>query len=374
MATIDLTKQEVVDVLADFEERLPNIGTELYVADPKISFFDLTTINTEAAKMLRFMNVGNYVPIVRLADLSHKSAAGQAHMGDLKDEAFEIDIDPSILYNTALTYRVLAHEICHKYLEVFGLFTKVLPKLDEVRAELCAIFMGFGGLVLNGYTETSGYLNLEDFCHAFCVVYQSRGISDAQIVNMVPQNCKELAKRILSEMNDLKSKKLSELIIAGQRPDYELRRRIRTLQLVFENMPDIKEKHFDYDKIFRDRQKELADGKHPILEMLLRETLAIKSIENDDAMEYCAKLDKMIADLCSTTKVDINNVSEGLSKDIVCPACGFVNAGSHVDGLKALKCPHCHHYFVWDGRPFELPKPQPSKKNKGFWSRLWGKK
>lgn len=48
MATIDLTKQEVVDVLAEFEERLPNIGTEFFQPDRSITMFNLSNINVEA--------------------------------------------------------------------------------------------------------------------------------------------------------------------------------------------------------------------------------------------------------------------------------------------------------------------------------------
>ena len=352
MATIDLTKQEVVDTLAEFEERLPNIGTELYRPDLSIKAFNLSTVNMEAAKMLRFMGVHNYTPVVRLEDLSGKSASGLAIMGEDIDNVFEIIIDQKRLNDVCHIYRVLAHELCHKYLELFGLYSRVLTKLDEVRAELCTIFMGFGGLVLYGYDEATGYLNLEDFCHAFCVVYQSRGWSDEQIIDIVPPNCKALTKRILSEMAALRSKKVSELIIAGQTSDYELRRRIRMLQLVFENMTEIKEKHLNHDKILRGKQKELRDDKHPILKMLLRETMAINPFENKRIMKCCDELDRIVNELCEATAVDIEKVSEGLAIDVVCPACGFVNSNTRVNDLKALRCPQCNHYFVWDGRPF----------------------
>lgn len=48
MAMIDLTKQEVVDVLAELEERLPNIGTEFFQPDRSITMFSLSNINIEA--------------------------------------------------------------------------------------------------------------------------------------------------------------------------------------------------------------------------------------------------------------------------------------------------------------------------------------
>lgn len=374
MATIDLTKQEVVDVLAELEERLPNIGTEFFQPDRSITMFSLSNINIEASRMLRFMGLNGYVPVVRLTDLSGKSAAGQAYMGDNSDGVFEIEIDNRIMHDYRMLYRVLAHELCHKYLEIHGLYSKVLPKLDEVRAELCTIFMGFGLQVLNGYNETSGYLNLEDFCHAFCVVYLSRGMSQEQIKRIVPESCKGYVDNILSDINILESQKLSEMIIANQSSDYELRRRMRTLQLVVENMTDVNDKHKNIDKVFRDKQKELSDGKHPILNMLLRETMATKALENDKLKECCAEIDKIICKLCESTKVDVENVSDGLSRDITCPACGFVNINTRVSDLKALKCPQCHHYFVWDGRAFDLQALKAQEHKQCFWKRIFRKK
>lgn len=374
MATIDLTKQEVVEVLAELEERLPNIGTEFFQPDRSITMFSLSNINIEASRMLRFMGLNGYVPVVRLTDLSGKSAAGQAYMGNNSDGVFEIEIDNRIMHDYSMLYRVLAHELCHKYLEIHGLYSKVLPKLDEVRAELCTIFMGFGLQVLNGYNETSGYLNLEDFCHAFCVVYMSRGMSQEQIKRIVPESCKGYVDNILSDINILESQKLSEMIIANQSSDYELRRKMRTLQLVVENMTDVNDKHKNIDKVFRDKQKELSDGKHPILNMLLRETMATKALENDKLKECCAEIDKIICKLCESTKVDVENVSDGLSRDITCPACGFVNINTRVSDLKALKCPQCHHYFVWDGRPFDLQALKAQERKKCFWNRIFKKK
>lgn len=64
------------------------------------------------------------------------------------------------------------------------------------------------------------------------------------------------------------------------------------------------------------------------------------------------------------------NVSDGLSRDITCPACGFVNSNTRVNDLKALKCPQCHHYFVWEGRPFDMDSLKQNSK-KSIWKRIF---
>lgn len=354
MPPIDLTKQQVVEVLAEFEEKLPNIGTKIFEPDRSITSFNLQKINLEASRMLRFMNIGQYVPLVRIEDLSKKSAVGLAYMGDYGDKVFEIEIDERAIRDRDYTYRVLAHEICHKYLELFGLFSKVDRQKDEIRAELCTIFMGFGLLTLNGYKENVGYLNLEDFCHAFCVVYSSRGMSNLQIKSIVPDSCKQYANNILSYMDSIKKVSLSEMMFTQQAPDYELRRKLRILQLVIDNLTEIKDKHQQQDAYFKNRQKELKDGNHPILNALLREKLAAVPYKYDKLEACCAEIYSLVNDLCKATNVDLNAVSESLSKGVVCPACGYVNERTRVNRLKALKCPKCYHYFVWDGRPLKL--------------------
>ena len=52
MSLTDLTKQQVVEVLAEFEEKLPNIGTKIFEPDRWITSFDLQKINIEASRML----------------------------------------------------------------------------------------------------------------------------------------------------------------------------------------------------------------------------------------------------------------------------------------------------------------------------------
>jgi hypothetical protein len=248
-------------------------------------------------------------------------------------------------------------------------------KIDEARAELCTIFMGLGLLTLRGYDENGGYLNLEDFCHAFCVVYRTRGLDDEKIKAIIPEQCQQYAENILHDMTELEKYSLGELVKSSQYSDYNFRRRVRILQLLLENMPEIQEKHNLQDGVFRNKKAQLEKVKPPIFEMLQRETFVQNNL-SDERLDKCIdEMDRLIDFICSTMKVDLDKVSEGVTKQITCPSCGFVSEKHSVNTLKVQTCPHCHHYFVWDGRPIELPMRSSKEKPSLLkWLQSFGKK
>ena len=371
MAIYDLTKQQVVDYLADFEEKLPNIGVVFYQPSYDFNPTNHQSLNVEAIRIIQFLGINDHTINIDYENLSERKASGMAHLEGLTQKVFHITIDPGILQDKSTTLRVLAHEICHLFLKLKGIFTG-FEKIDEASAELCTIYMGLGLLTLNGYKESSGYLNLEDFCHAFCVVYRSRGMSDEEIKRIVPQPCKYWVDIILHDMTELQSTSMRELVITSQISDYNFRRRVKILQLLLDNMPEIKEKHNLQDGMFKNRQTQLKDGKHPIQEMLLRETIVEYNLFDHRLDKCCEEMDKLIDFMCSTMKIDLEKVSEGITKDITCPSCGHISEKKRVNDLSVLKCPNCHHLFAWDGSPVNIPMTKGTifNDNDSFWDRL----
>ena len=362
MAIYDLTKQEVVEYLAEFEEKLPNMGIALYEKSFDFKAWDHHSVLTEAKRIIQFMGVEGYAVRIDYKNIiEEEGAAGQAHLGDLANGEYHITLDPSICNNEYRTLKVLAHEICHLYLKQNFIFAN-FKNIDETRAELCTIFMGLGLLTLRGYDETGGYLNLEDFCHAFCVVYKTRGHSDEMIKTIVPEKCLHYVENILHDMTELQKISLGELVKSSQYSDYNFRRRVRILQLLLDNMPEIQEKHNQQDGMFRNKKAQLKEDKPPIFAMLQRETFVQNNL-SDDRLDKCIdEMDKLIDFICSTMKVDLEKVSEGMAQNVTCPSCGFVSKKYTVNTLKVQTCSHCHHYFVWDGSPIELPMAKSQEK------------
>ena len=375
MAIFDLTKQQVVDILADFEEQLPNNGVSFFTPSTNFNPRDVLSINVEAGRMNRFLEMAGYMPLVHFDNMTGTGAAGHVDIKDPQAEVYEITVNNSSMQNNASALRILAHEICHKFLAIRDMQRGgILRNRDEAMTELCAIYMGLGLIILNGYTDNVGYLNLEDFCHAFCVVYRSRGMSDTEMIRIVPEGSKQWVIKILHEMTQLQMESMKALVINCQYSDYNFRRRIRILQLLLDNMPEIRQKHIQQDGMFRDRQSQLKDGKHPIQEMLLRETIVQNNLSDSRLDKCCEEMDKLIDLLSSNIKVDMEKVSEGMTKNITCPACGHVSDKKRVFDSSVLKCPNCYHLFAWDGSPVKLPMSVAvDNKNgdqKSFWSRL----
>lgn len=370
MAIYDLTKQQVVNYLADFEEKLPNLGMAMYQNSPDFSPTSLSRMTTEATRIIRFMGVNGFVVLITYDHILEKGAAGMAHYNDLADGFFHITIDPRILHDKQKTMRIMAHELCHLYLKHKGIHTG-FEGIDEASAELCTIYMGLGLLTLRGYEESTGYLNLEDFCHAFCVVYRSRGMSDEEIIRIMPETCSHYARNILHDMTELQTVSMKELVVGSQFSDYNFRRRVKILQLLLDNIPEVREKHKMQDGMFRNRQRKLADGNHPIQELLLRETIVENNLSDNRLDKCCEKMDRLIDFMCSTMKIDLDAVSDGLTKNITCPSCGCVSEKKRADGMVVFKCSNCHHMFAWDGSPVSLQmhtkKPEVKE---SFWNRL----
>ena len=372
MAIYDLTKQQVVEYLAEFEEKLPNKGITLYEPSKSFNPHNPDNMYVEATRIIQFLGIRDYDINIDYADLSERGAAGIAHINDLVKKEFHITIDNNTLYYKDKTLRVLAHEICHLYLKLNGIFAN-FEKIDEAGAELCTIYMGLGLLTLRGYDEADGYLNLEDFCHAFCVVYKTRGMSDEMIKIVVPEKGRQYAEVILQDMAELQKGGLGELVKRSQYSDYNFRRRVRILQLLLDNIPEIKEKHNLQDGVFRNKKAQLRDDKPPIFEMLQRETFVQNSLTDDRLDKCCEKMDELINLICSTMKVDSDKVSEGLIQDVTCPSCGYIDEKNTINSIQVLTCPKCHHYYVWDGQPFKYSESNPIiiPEKRSFWKRLF---
>ena len=84
-------------------------------------------------------------------------------------------------------------------------------------------------------------------------------------------------------------------------------------------------------------------------------------------------MDELINLICSTMKVDSDKVSEGLTQDVTCPSCGYIDEKNTINSIQVLTCPKCHHYYVWDGQPFKYSESNPIiiPEKRSFWKRLF---
>lgn len=143
-----LTKFQILDILAKFEEKLPNMGTKMFEPSGNFNPHDILSINVEARRMVHFLGLTDYMPEIHFENLPKSVAANVSMENSAALKKIDINIDYDTLYNNAHALRVLAHEVCHKYLQIYGLYTGFVEFEDEARAELCTIFSGFGIVTL----------------------------------------------------------------------------------------------------------------------------------------------------------------------------------------------------------------------------------
>ncbi|MBQ1748394.1 MAG: hypothetical protein II041_06880, partial [Bacteroidales bacterium] len=108
MAIYDLTKQEVVEYLAEFEEKLPNMDIALYEKSFDFKSWDPHSVLVEAKRIVQFLSIEGYEVRIDYKNIIEKeSAAGQAHLGDLAKGEYHITLDSSICDNEYKTLKVL---------------------------------------------------------------------------------------------------------------------------------------------------------------------------------------------------------------------------------------------------------------------------
>lgn len=130
------------------------------------------------------------------------NVGGHINLDDNKDVF--IEIDPQFKHDYDIVLSVLAHEICHKYLQINNL--KLFPELEnEMLTDAATIFTGLGKLSLNGCekqkvssstsdktttttTYKVGYMNRMQFAFIYRLMCEMRRVpGDVMFRNLTPE-------------------------------------------------------------------------------------------------------------------------------------------------------------------------------------------
>lgn len=158
---ISLSQEKIILLLHDIEKKLPyrkyiTYSVPITTNDP----IPLIALNGEAKKMMDFVGLSGFEPNCEWADLS-EGTAGSIHLNGSRCGSIKIQISKKYQSNGKATLAILAHEICHKLLEYYGLYysSEALTELNEIYTELTTIFVGFGQVILSGYSTFKGDIN-----------------------------------------------------------------------------------------------------------------------------------------------------------------------------------------------------------------------
>lgn len=182
------TERDIINKLSVLEYI---VGFQYYsIYEPSSDFHsaDIISIQREAVKMLRQINMEDYLAIIAYTT-ERPNTGGHIELNDA-DDSKNIFINISIDYkgHDAAVLCVMAHEICHKLLHIRKFKGKTTDE-NEVFTDLAAIYSGFGRLILNGcheewetseivpdgtrktkHTREIGYLSIENYAFAYSLM------------------------------------------------------------------------------------------------------------------------------------------------------------------------------------------------------------
>lgn len=352
---IYLSPRKILNYLKDFENKFPQRKFKAYVSLMKGTSVTEESLNDEARRMMDFVGLKGYEPVCKFCK-TENGTGGCIDMTNVHDNLVYINVSEEYRSNVPATLAVLAHEICHKYLFVNGIFVQLVPMMNEVYCDLCTIYVGFGDLILNGYNTTTGsathilgYLKPYVYNHTCKITNVLLDGKEELITEDFSGDCFLDEAFMTWKSNSDKHKVFLETFADIQDEYSELNRNILLLHQIFDK----------YKETYKDTLLKADDyyfGRGDFFEhdtnQLLKPINAFAAIyENGltkDMQESVGKSNTMITDMM----VKLADSLDGFDVDslkylpISCPFCGTESQSASFDGRKAIvRCNKCGKHF-----------------------------
>lgn len=169
---IYITPKQILSYLKDFEEKLPRPQKELYVSKLKSTPLTIQALNCEVESMAEYIGLKGFTANCRWTKLPD-GIGGQIKLDNSRSGNLMIDINEDYKNELEVTRATLAHELCHKYLQMNGIYYPTFTEINETYTDLCTIYVGFGNLIIKGYSTKkwkSGYLNFPIYKRTYNLV------------------------------------------------------------------------------------------------------------------------------------------------------------------------------------------------------------
>lgn len=352
---IDLSPRKILSYLRDFENRLPQKGYKAYVPAMRGTSVTDELLNNEAHRMLDFVGLKGYEPVCKLCK-TEEGTGGCVDMTNTKDNFVHIKVSEEYRNNIPAVLAVLAHEICHKYLFVNGIYVQLIPIMNEVYCDLCTIYVGFGDLILNGYNTTKGntrhilgYLKPYVYDHAYKI---AKVLLDGkeELISEYFTNDILLDEAFITWKSSSNKRKVFLDTFADIQDEYsELNRNIlllyQILMIFKENYKNTLSMADDY---FFGRGEFFEKDTHRLLKPINAFAAIYENEPTKDMQELVEKSNTMITDLMvkladSCEHFDIESLKY---LPYSCPFCGTESYNTSFNGRKAIvRCNKCGKHF-----------------------------
>ena len=343
------------------EKKVPRREFSLYAPSQSITgeVFDQNLV-IETQNMLGFVGLSGYTANVKFAQLE-QGVGGNIQLGHVGERTVNINVDAKHKNNWRACVAVLAHEICHKILQVYGL-TFPTTMMNEVYTDLTTIYVGFGQLILNGYithtvdsTQYLGYLKFDTYkvTHLLvCVIY---GKMAGELTGQLSTDIFVEDAVKLWESNKDRNALLKSIYVKRGKQDAELSKNISLLEQLLKhckmgllhNTEQLEKQLYVESGLGSDQSSNALSAFSVIYEY------CVNNQEDVDVKfdSRAAKLNKALYDAVFEIFLAYNEINQfEFSNSIICPFCGEIFQDPRVDGATAIEtCPACRHHFVYDG-------------------------
>ncbi|NLA24606.1 MAG: hypothetical protein GX879_06530 [Bacteroidales bacterium] len=291
---------------------------------------------------------------------------------------------------------ILAHEICHKYLQINNL--KLFPDIEnEILTDAATVYTGLGKLSLNGCEKTTsssstsgnvtittqkvGYLNRLQFAFIYRLVCEMRNIPKKEMMQGLSSEAANLVNSESRNSSSYFNKKffsdkiisqiISEEISLSQKEIATLNRRIRESQeIILPTAIELSEDFHVYTKskigpLMQMATKQVNKESHSYIKNLLAleefKFYKSKMIEKEKELkEFAISLQKFLVDINRNYSKYLSKKSYEFLFQFKCPSCNK-DLIIREKTLARVKCQKCNYSFIVDTGIDEV-------KN-GFWER-----
>lgn len=373
---IYISPRQIISYLVEFEKKLPKPHKDFYLPTLKQTPITDTDLNAEARRMMDFVGLSKYVPRCKFCTLEDGVGGNTRCCND--NIEVEINVSSKHRNNIDACVAVLAHEICHKYLYVYGLYNPI-EVVNEIFTDLCTMYVGFGNIIMKGYiTETRtqqrtdkyittytntqylGYLKFPIYQRTLRIIRLVMWDEDGASVLAAEQDpllqdaFKEWAtkqdKKTLSKDSIMK---VGNGIAEMERNFYILRSIFRIITARYNCAFDeaeqklYQEEWFDGERIAPNKRFTVFNG---IYQSIILSSADEENLVLNEANRYMRTIIAHIADLSK-----FNQSIRMKSSDFTCPHCGTHHKSEKFTGRKALiKCPTCKRRFIVDCQDFDI--------------------
>ncbi len=336
---------------------------------------------------------------------------------DHSNEVF-IEIDPRYKDDYVIVLYILAHEICHKYLQINGI--KLFPEIEnEILTDITTVFTGLGKLALNGCetkkttvsrsfedrslktttttnTDKLGYIDRHQFAFVYRLICEMRRVPEKGMY-LALTNEADLEVRKVSDMHreyfcsKLFNKDYSFALSNGQTNNHmndaqkAFAKFHRDIRVVEENILTMAQERYSdfhhYNKTATDKiQMHMNESFNKESQTYMKNVFVVEQIEVmkqkvGDMHDEMKKLGNALPKLIDFTNRAYPSQNSQRTLDFLfhfeCPAChNQMRIGDKK--LAKVKCSKCAYSFIIDTGTEEIYEPKSldnGNKNK-LWKRV----